>query len=205
MDNHLHLLAKIDDDNLKNIMKKLNIKYALYYNKLEERYGYVFQDRFKSEAVEDEKYLIGALRYIHNNPVKANLTDSIINYQWSSAKDYFLGSKELINENFMNYILGQFKTKTDFLNFHMSFDDGMYLDTKEEQYINIQSIIQYEIEQFSNHYGIIDQSQITVSMKEELARKLLKRNIIPIKEVSSLCNLSYKQVLGIYKKMEINP
>lgn len=43
----------------------------MHYNKVEKRYGHVFQDRFKSESVEDEKYLLGVLRYIHNNPVKA--------------------------------------------------------------------------------------------------------------------------------------
>lgn len=42
MNNHLHLLARINDDDLKVIMKKLNVKFALYYNRIEERYGYVF-------------------------------------------------------------------------------------------------------------------------------------------------------------------
>ncbi|MGD9568589.1 MAG: transposase [Sedimentibacter sp.] len=202
MDNHLHLLAKIGDDDLKNIMKKLNVKFALYYNRIEERYGYVFQDRFKSEVVEDEKYLVGVLRYIHNNPVKATLTDSIINYQWSSAKDYINDNTGLLDEHYMNEILNLFKNKDDFLNFHKSFDDNLYLDTKEEQSINVQSIIKNEIEQFMNKKGIIDQSRITLNMKEELAKKLIKRNLITNKEVASLCNLSYKRVLDIYKTLE---
>ena len=202
MDNHLHLLAKMGDEDLKNIMKKLNVKFALYYNRLENRYGYVFQDRFKSEAVEDERYLLGALRYIHNNPIKAAMTDNIINYQWSSAKDYFNKNIDLIDENFMNYILNLFKTNNDFLIFHKSFDDNLYLDTKEEQSINIQSIVQHEIEQFINDYGITDQRQITYDMKEKLAKKLIKLNLISIKEVAGLCNLPYKQVLDIDKAPE---
>ena len=44
MDNHLHLLVKVKDDNLEIFMKKLNIKYAIYYNTIEKRYGHVFQD-----------------------------------------------------------------------------------------------------------------------------------------------------------------
>ena len=202
MDNHLHLLVKVGDEDLKNIMKKLNVKFALYYNRLENRYGYVFQDRFKSEAVENEKYLLGALRYIHNNPIKAALTDNIINYQWSSAKDYFNNNTDLIDEYFMNYILNIFKTNNDFLVFHKSFDDNLYLDTKEEQSINIQSIVQHEIEQLINYYGITDQNQITYKMKEELAKKLIKRNLISIKEVAGLCKLPYKQVLEINKALE---
>lgn len=202
MDNHLHLLAKIGDEDLKIIMKKLNVKFALYYNFYEGRYGYVFQDRFSSKAVEDEGYLLGVLCYIHNNPVKAALTDNIINYQWSSAKDYFNKNTDLIDENFMNEILGRFKNKDEFFNYHKLFDDNLYLDTKEEQTINIQTIIQHEIEQFVNHYGVIDQKQITLEMKEELAKKLIKGNLITIKEVAALCNLPYKQVLEINKKLK---
>lgn len=201
MDNHLHLLAKINDEDLKIIMKKLNVKFALFYNRIEERYGYVFQDRFKSEAVEDEKYLIGALRYIHNNPVKAYLTNNIVNYNWSSAKDYYNEKTILLDEEYMTYILGQFKTKDEFINFHKSFDDNIYIDTKEEQADNIQSIIQREIEIFANDRGITDQYQFTSNLKEELARKLIKRNLITLKEVASLCNLSYKKVLEINKEM----
>ena len=55
MDNHLHLLVKVDLDKLEILMKKLNVKYAMYYNKLTDRNGHVFQDRFRSEAVEDDK------------------------------------------------------------------------------------------------------------------------------------------------------
>lgn len=202
MDNHLHLLAKVGDEDLKIIMKKLNVKFALYYNRYEERYGYVFQDRFKSEAVEDEKYLFGVLRYIHNNPVKAALSDSIINYQWSSTKEYFNKNTDLIDENYMNEILSRFKTKDDFFNFHKSFDDNLYLDTKEEQSINIHLIVQHEIEQYVNYHGISDQKQMTLEMKEELAKKLIKRNLIPIKKVAELCNLPYKQVLVINNELE---
>ena len=64
--------------------------------------------------MEDEGYLLGVLCYIHNNPVKAALTDNIINYQWSSAKDYFNKNTDLIDENFMNEILGRFKNKDEF-------------------------------------------------------------------------------------------
>jgi REP-associated tyrosine transposase len=87
MDNHLHLLIKANEDKLETLMKKLNIKYAIYYNKIEKMYGHVFQDRFRSEAVESDKYFIGALRYIYNNPVKAGLTKNILDYSWGSAND----------------------------------------------------------------------------------------------------------------------
>lgn len=79
------------------------------------------------------------------------------------------------------------------------------MDTKEEQSINVQSIIQNEIKQFFNQKGIIDQNQVTLNMKEELAKKIIQRNLITNKEIALLCNLSYKRVLDIYKAMKTNP
>jgi len=85
MENHLHLLVKVDIDKLEILMKKLNVKYAMYYNKFADRNGHVFQDRFRSEAVEDYTYLLGVLRYIHNNPVKAKIVGDMLKYKWSSS------------------------------------------------------------------------------------------------------------------------
>ena len=78
MDNHIHLLIKAEENELKALMKKTNIKYAMYYNTEEKRNGHVFQDRFRSEAIEDDNYMVGAIRYIHNNPVRAGIVKKSI-------------------------------------------------------------------------------------------------------------------------------
>ncbi|HBV99471.1 MAG TPA: hypothetical protein DEF36_20830 [Desulfotomaculum sp.] len=48
-----------------------------------------FQDRFKSESIEDERHLLAALRYIHNNPVKAGMVEKPEQSAWSSYRWYF--------------------------------------------------------------------------------------------------------------------
>lgn len=65
--------------------------------------GHVFQNRFQSEIVETEAYLLGVLRYIHNNPVKANLTVMPEEYNWSSCRAYYRGGDDhdLINISFI--------------------------------------------------------------------------------------------------------
>ncbi len=73
IDSNLHLLIKVDEDIFKTLMEKPNIKYSMYYNKVEKRYRYVFQHRFKNEAVEYDNYLLYALRYIYMNPVKVGM------------------------------------------------------------------------------------------------------------------------------------
>ena len=55
--------------------------------------GHVFQDRFKSENVEDDDYLLTVIRYIHQNPVKAGIVTKAENYTWSSCRVYY-GEKE---------------------------------------------------------------------------------------------------------------
>ncbi len=73
MGNHVHLLLQEKEEELSVIMKRIGTSYAWWYNTKYDRVGHVFQNRFQSEVVETEAYLLEVLRYIHNNPVKAKL------------------------------------------------------------------------------------------------------------------------------------
>ena len=53
-----------------------------------DRRGHLFQDRYKSENVEDKNYLLTVLRYIHQNPFKAGIVNDISKYRWSSYPEY---------------------------------------------------------------------------------------------------------------------
>lgn len=88
MDNHLHMLLRENDGQLTAAMQSLSTAYAIYFNKKYNRTGHLFQNRFESETIDDEKYLFAALRYIHQNPVKAGICDEVENYQWSSDPFY---------------------------------------------------------------------------------------------------------------------
>ncbi len=88
MPNHVHILIKIENDPLDVIMKRVVGRYACWYNKKYERVGHLFQDRFKSEIVDSEKYFVTVLRYIIQNPMKANLELEPGTYKWSSFGAY---------------------------------------------------------------------------------------------------------------------
>ncbi|MDD4780848.1 MAG: transposase [Tissierellia bacterium] len=88
MDNHVHLLLGEANNNLSNIMKRINVSYVYFFNKKYKRIGHLFQDRFKSEFIDDENYLLAAVRYIHNNPVKAGIVNEPGDYYWSSYNYY---------------------------------------------------------------------------------------------------------------------
>ena len=93
MNNHAHLLIKVDDiKNLSIYMQKVNTVYAKYYNYMEKnRVGYVFRDRFKSEPILNRRQLIQCIKYIHRNPVKANMVQNEEEYQYSSYSNYKVG------------------------------------------------------------------------------------------------------------------
>lgn len=93
IDNHIHLLIKENQTELPAVMRKIATSYANYFNCKHGRSGHLFQDRYKSEAVEDESYFYTVIRYIHQNPVKAGIS-GIEAYKWSSYNDY-------INEGFI--------------------------------------------------------------------------------------------------------
>ena len=85
MNNHAHFLLEIDNkEKMSQLMQKVNSAYAKYYNYKEERVGYVFRDRFLSEPIMDQKYLVQCIRYIHLNPVKAHMVEKCEDYKYSS-------------------------------------------------------------------------------------------------------------------------
>ncbi len=89
MTNHLHLLINEGKSDISDIMKRIGVSYAYWYNWKYQRNGHVFQDRYKSESVEDDAYLLTVIRYIHQNPVKAGIVKRPEEYRYSSCQDYY--------------------------------------------------------------------------------------------------------------------
>lgn len=88
MNNHVHLLIKEHTNSIARVMKCINVSYAFYFNKKYNRVGHLFQDRFRSEVIERDSYLLTAARYIHNNPIRAGIIDLPGKYEWSSYGCY---------------------------------------------------------------------------------------------------------------------
>lgn len=88
MTNHVHLLIREGAENLSSSVKRIAAAYARYYNNKYQHYGHLFQDRFKSEPVNEADYFFTLLRYIHQNPVAAGLSGDVASYKWSSWGEY---------------------------------------------------------------------------------------------------------------------
>lgn len=82
MDNHVHFLMEEWPEMPGDAIKRLGVPYVHYYNQKYELHGHLFQDRFKSEKVENDRYFMDVLRYICQNPVKAGLCSTPFDYPW---------------------------------------------------------------------------------------------------------------------------
>ncbi|WP_330645892.1 transposase [Butyricicoccus faecihominis] len=90
MSNHIHLLLQTmpNAESLEQIFKRIGVRYVSWYNYKYIRSGHLFQDRFRSEPVDDDAYFLSVLRYIHQNPVQAKLCSHPTDYRWSSYSGY---------------------------------------------------------------------------------------------------------------------
>lgn len=87
MENHVHLLVRDAKGSVPVFMKKMGVSFAQYYNRKYDRTGHLFQDRYRSENITDDGYLLSVYRYILNNPAKAGICD-VAAYPWSSYREY---------------------------------------------------------------------------------------------------------------------
>lgn len=110
MTNHAHFIIDSNGADISKIMHGLNFKYAITYNRIHDRHGHVFQDRFKSKIVDTNRYLITLSAYIHNNPIKIKGYETCPEkYKYSSLKVYLGLEKDLtglLDETYIMQMIG---------------------------------------------------------------------------------------------------
>lgn len=126
MSNHVHLLIRTNTVPLGSIFKKINTTYASWFNMKYNRSGPLQNGRYHSEPIESLDYLLSALRYIHRNPLKANLEKSIgAKYPWNSYQAYTAQNDTLVD---IKFILSEFNSIDDFIEYHSSDSDIVFID-----------------------------------------------------------------------------
>lgn len=212
MNNHVHLLLHEKDFNIARLMKRINVSFAYHFNKKYKRVGHLFQDRFISEIVDNNDYLLAAVRYIHNNPVKAGIVSSPEKYLWSSYNDYISAKKcnGLITDKILNIfsenISEAIKQFIDFssLDCDINFIDFME-KSKEELRIeqekkamkaldNIISLKGLSVKDLSVKENHNIRNNIIVYLKEEFD--------LSSRQIAAMINISKGTVLKICNEMK---
>jgi REP element-mobilizing transposase RayT len=86
MTNHAHILLRSSETGLSGFMRRLLTGYAVSYNRRHHRWGHLFQNRYKSIVCDEDAYFTELVRYIHLNPLRAKLVESLAkldHYRWS--------------------------------------------------------------------------------------------------------------------------
>lgn len=125
MDNHVHLLIKETGNSIGNVFLRMLSSYVYWYNRKYERMGPLFQDRYKSEVIDNDSYLLSAIRYIHQNPVKAGIIKHMEEYRWSSYMSYIIEQESFIDTGLILSMLGD---KEQYANFMQWQEDKKFLE-----------------------------------------------------------------------------
>ena len=192
MSNHVHLLLRVNQEDIGSTIKHLTVMYAMYYNQKYSRSGHVFQDRFKSEPVNDMAYFVTLLRYIHQNPTKAGIVSKVGDYDWSSWKEYTGEVPAALGLCAMNAILKRmsFDDLKELVEAPLE-DDVQCLDLDESVKISVgdREIRQYLLES----YGITDSIKVQEMDQEkrnEIIACCLERGA-GMRQLSRLTGVTY--------------
>lgn len=96
MTNHVHLIVRTRQANISAAMQWLHGCYAALFNRRHVRRGHLFGDRFFSSVIDRDEYLLESTRYVHLNPVRADLVQRPEDYDWSSYRKYFTGDQAAV-------------------------------------------------------------------------------------------------------------
>ena len=75
--NHFHLLLRTGRVPISTVMKRLLTGHAMYFNRKHHRVGHLFQNRYKSILCQEEAYMLELVRYIHLNPLRAQIVPDL--------------------------------------------------------------------------------------------------------------------------------
>lgn len=85
MTNHIHLLLQVSPKaSISKIMQAITIAHTRYYHYKYQCSGHIWQGRFKSPLVSSDEYLLTAMRYVEQNPLRAKMVERIEDYPWTS-------------------------------------------------------------------------------------------------------------------------
>ncbi|MDX6770476.1 MAG: transposase [Elusimicrobiota bacterium] len=106
MPNHFHLMAAVSSVSIGEVMHLLQTRHSLYFNRVYERVGHLFQNRFKAFRVLEQSYVSQLPVYIHMNPVRAGLVSEPSQWEWSGHGELMSGSRRFLDLSRLEVVAG---------------------------------------------------------------------------------------------------
>jgi putative transposase len=131
MPTHYHFLVRLHtDDFAKKVMQPFGVSYTKAINEQQNRVGPLFQGPFQTAWVDSSAYLVQLSRYIHLNPVQANLVQKPADWMYSSYRDYIGLRKGTLPHKEM--VMGFFSSAEGYQEFVEAGERG---DTKDIEHL----------------------------------------------------------------------
>ena len=186
MGNHIHLLMKVEKEPLEQIFKRVCGRYVYWYNAKYRRVGHLFQDRYKSEPIEDEGYFLSVLRYIHQNPVKAGLTSNVGEYPYSSYSCYMEPKNNSLVD--VDFVLNMMN-KEQLSEYHSEVDENVYLEMTERTFRLTDEQAKEIIIKVSKCKNTSEFQHLEIKSRNNCIEKLRKEGL-SVRQISRLTGVS---------------
>ncbi|MBM4761249.1 transposase [Bacillus sp. B15-48] len=191
MNNHVHLLVKEGDESISDTMKRIGVSYARSYNMKYNTTGHLFQDRFKSENVEERSYFLTVVRYIHQNPVKAGMVMRPDDWKWSSCRGYY--GQEIYPRGILDrhLLLKMFSpdikvAEEQFKAFNESKNDDQCLEEKENDRRLTDEEASLKMKEILSMIEIPEVKSLPKEERNEILRKVKRIDGISLRQIARI-------------------
>ena len=196
MSNHAHMLMYVQDfKEMSKLMQKINTSFAKFYNRKNNRVGFVFRDRYSIQQILNRQHLYNCLAYIHNNPVKAGIVQTPQDYKYSSYREW-LGSKEIIDEK-ADMLIFEEKNINEFYKIHLNKEISDIEDVVENADYK-QIISEYEISKGCTIEQIVEEEKTL----QDIVCELRNEANLSIRQISSVLKVNRPKITKIIKNFE---
>ena len=93
MNNHYHLMVKTPECDIDVFMQYFNRNMSLRINQSTGKINHVFGGPYKWSIINNNKYYLNALKYLYQNPVRAQIVSRVESYPYSTLNECQLGFK----------------------------------------------------------------------------------------------------------------
>lgn len=197
MGNHAHILFYVDNISvLTKVMSSANTKYAIYYNKRNGRNGYVFRDRYRCENIYTQHYLENCIRYIHRNPVTADMCVREAEYEYSTYNQY-INKNGIINDEIIQLAFNNADNYLEKLNATITYDNFIEDDNEfgNEKFEDVNEVLEEIIESRSISIKDLYDDEII-----EIGQELLKRCKVTKKVIAEKLNVERTKFIRLLKR-----
>ena len=195
MRNHVHLL--IHSDMPGTFIKRVAASYVFYFNRKYDRVGHLFQERFKSEPVEDERYMLTVFRYILRNPQKAGICRAD-EYPWNGWHEV-CGAQDICTFDLVLDLAGGVNALRDFV---LCDNEDQCMDADEGERLTDENALE-----ITREISRLEQPEYIGGLSKDLRDRLIRQILlagVSSRQLSRMTHISRDTIRRIQRTVPVD-